>query len=160
MTSTKIDPPPQIFDLIFEYISRYSSWRLRKDGLGVHIIDIYPISGSWSASASLLLGFESPANSPEQIDVYSKFRYTIPYLFAILFVALCCLPLTLLVALINPVYGIGSFILLSLVLLSVYLSKGSRNREVETLLQQLAAVSFVNVHRNSSIERIYGVKKE
>lgn len=160
MTSTKIDPPPQIFNLLFEYVSRFSSWRLRKDVLGVYIIDIYPISGSWSASASLLLGFESPTSNPEQIDIYSKFRYTVPYLLSIFFVALCCLPLTLLVALINPVYGIGSFILLTLMLLSVYLSKGSRNTEVETLLQQLAAVSSVNVHRKSSIERIYGVKKE
>jgi Ca2+/Na+ antiporter len=155
VTSNKIDPPPQLFNLIFEYVSRYSSWRLRKDGIGVLIIDIYPVTGSWSSSASLILGFEASTDKTEQIDVFSHFHYSLPYLVAIIFVILCCFPLSFLVALAEPLYGMLMFIAFSLVLIRVYLSKRSRNIQVENLLQQLTAISSVNLHRNSSIERIY-----
>ncbi|MFX0086097.1 MAG: hypothetical protein ACFFAU_10495 [Candidatus Hodarchaeota archaeon] len=160
MPSSKIDPPPEIFEKIYTYVSNYSTWKLRKDRKGIHIIDIYPIGGSWTSQASLLLGFESSATNTEQIEVYSHFYHSIPYKIAIVFVLIFCFPLSFLVTFVNPFFGILMIVLLSSVLISTYIGKGSRKNQVENLLQQLASVPTINLHEDAPIERIYGIKNK
>jgi hypothetical protein len=155
----KIDPPPEIFEIIYEYVSKYSTWKLRKDGKGIHIVDIYPIGGSWTSQASLLLGFEFSTTNPEQTEVYSHFYHSFPYKFAIAFLIIFCFPLGLFTTLANPFLGILMIVMFMGILAYTYIGKGNREYEVENLLEELAAIPSINLQRNTPIKRIYGIKK-
>ncbi len=158
MLSSKIDPPSEIFNIISEYVSKYSTWKLRKDGKGIHIVDIYPIGGSWTSQASLLLGFESSATNPDQIEVYSHFYHSLPYKFAIAFVLIFCIPLGLLMTLANPFFGIFMIVMFLGILVYTYIGKSNRKYQVENLLQEIASIPSINLQRNTPIKRIYGIK--
>ncbi len=158
LPSSKIDPPPEIFEKIYTYVSNYFTWKLRKDRKGIHIIDIYPIGGAWTSQASLLLGFESSAINTEQIEVYSHFYHSLPYKIAIAFVLVFCFPLSFLVTLANPFLGILMIVLFSGILINTYIGKERHKNQVKNLLQELASVPTINLYEDAAIERIYGIK--